>query len=110
VEEYCANDGVNLVFIILWVLANIAVISERVYHYMVLRPEVFAVLGHGATIARGAAAALKLDCALLLMTVLRNFLSFIRGTFLGDFLPIDKNIIHHRYIAWSIMFFAMCHM
>lgn len=109
IGDYFVNDGPKVVFIILWLLANIAVITERYYHYIVERPEIYAILGHGLTSARGSAAAIKLNCALLLCTVLRNFLSWLRGTFLGTYLPIDKNIIFHRYIAWSIAFFSFVH-
>jgi len=40
---------------------------------------------------------------------LRNFLSWLRATFIGSYLPIDKNIIFHRYIAWTIAFYAAAH-
>jgi hypothetical protein len=30
-SDYMVNDGVKLVFIVLWVLANIAVFGERFY-------------------------------------------------------------------------------
>lgn len=38
--------------------------------------ELFKILGHGITLARGAAAALKLDCTVLVLLVLRNLLSW----------------------------------
>lgn len=110
VSEYFVNDGPKLVFVVLWVLANIACFGERVYEYVWVKTEVYALFGEGVWIARGAAAGIKLNAALILMTVLRNFLSFVRGTFLGSYLPIDKNIIFHRYIAWTIAFWSAIHM
>jgi len=40
---------------------------------------------------------------------LRNFLSWLRGTWVGTHLPIDKNIIFHKGIAWVIMILTSIH-
>jgi predicted ferric reductase len=81
-------------------------ISEYKYE----RKDVFSILGEGAPFARGSAATIKLNSALMLVTMLRNFLSFIRGTFLGTYLPIDKNIVFHKWIGWTILLFTIIHM
>eukprot|EP01114_Cavostelium_apophysatum_P013973 TRINITY_DN3498_c0_g2_i1.p1 TRINITY_DN3498_c0_g2~~TRINITY_DN3498_c0_g2_i1.p1 ORF type:complete len:525 (+),score=130.81 TRINITY_DN3498_c0_g2_i1:127-1701(+) len=109
ISDYFVNDGVKLVFIVLWFIGNVACFSERYYQYTKVRTDVFDILGHGLPMARGAAAAIKLNTALLLCTVLRNFLSFLRGTFLGSVLPVDKNIVFHRYIAWTTLFWTAVH-
>ena len=36
----------------------------------------------------------------LCQTVLRNFLSFLRTTWVSAFIPLDKNIQFHKGIAW----------
>lgn len=66
-------------------------------------------MGQGVSIARGAANALKLNCAFILIPVLRNFLSFLRGTWVNNFIPIDKNIVFHKYIGWLIFLLVMMH-
>lgn len=71
--------------------------------------QAYAVLGQGVACARGAAAALKLDATFILLPVLRNFLSYLRGTWVNNFLPIDKNIVFHRYMGWVCMFWAVVH-
>jgi len=113
VSDYFVNDGVKIVWIILWFAGTSAAFLERYIHYY--KPDddkaPYAVLGQGLPMARGAAAALKLNTALLLVTMLRNFLSFIRGTWLGSLLPVDKSIVFHRYIAWTCAFFCcMAHL
>lgn len=124
-KDYFVNDGWKTVFIVLWVLANIAVFVDRYYVYCMSWEEPFAeeplnekeetlksvfnIMNVGVCIARGAAAGIKLNAALLMLAVLRNFLSWLRGTFLGTFLPIDKNIVFHRYLAWTVAFWAFVH-
>lgn len=72
--------------------------------------QAYAALGQGVAIARGCANALKFNCAFILVPVLRNFLSFLRGTWINNFLPIDKNIVFHKYIGALIMLLATGHM
>jgi len=107
IGDYFVNDGVKIVWVILWFLGTTAAFMERYIHY--LGTDQFTVLTHGVCMARGAAAAIKLNAALLLVTMLRNFLSWARGSFIGSLLPVDKNIVFHRYIAWCVAFFAGVH-
>ena len=67
------------------------------------------LMGLGVSFARGEAAALKLNCSFILIGVLRNFLSWLRGTWVNNYLPIDKNIIFHRRIGWAIAFWVLVH-
>ncbi|KYQ88705.1 superoxide-generating NADPH oxidase flavocytochrome [Tieghemostelium lacteum] len=109
VKKYWVNDGLKLVFLILFILGNIAIFAERFYHYKWVATDVFAILGYGGCFARGAAAMIKLDSAIILIPVLRNFLSWLRGTFINNYIPIDKNIIFHRFVAWVIAFATFMH-
>jgi len=110
-SDYMVNDGPKLVFIILWFFANVAFFVERYYYYRYVKKDgaVYEILGEGVTFARASAGCIKLNSALLLCTVLRNFLSWLRGTWMGNYLPIDKNIVFHRYLAWAILFFTFVH-
>jgi predicted ferric reductase len=76
------------------------------------RPVPFAAyqqLGQGVAIARGCANVLKLNCAFILIPVLRNFLSILRGTWVNNYLPIDKNIVFHKYIGAWILIMVLAH-
>ncbi len=120
VNDYLVNDGPKLVVIIVWLIANVAVMAERYYctfypystfefsrnfvgrhtftvtpsrfqyanifrkkdrvlihsDYTVTRANVFSLLGNGVTAARCTAASIKLNSALMLISVLRNMLSW----------------------------------
>jgi hypothetical protein len=108
--EYMIQEGPKMLFIIIWILANIAIVGERVYFYTVTRSDLLQLLGPQLPIARSSGAGIKLNSALVLVMVLRNFLSWVRGTFLGNYLPIDKNIVFHRNIAWAIAFYTALHL
>jgi len=108
-SDYFVNDGPKLILIVLWIGANLAVIFDTYNYYTVQSPSLYDFMGNGLTVARCAAASIKLNSALILVSVLRNFLSWLRGTFLGSYLPFDKNIIFHRYMAWTIAIMAFAH-
>eukprot|EP01113_Clastostelium_recurvatum_P047536 TRINITY_DN849_c0_g1_i1.p1 TRINITY_DN849_c0_g1~~TRINITY_DN849_c0_g1_i1.p1 ORF type:complete len:536 (+),score=150.99 TRINITY_DN849_c0_g1_i1:64-1671(+) len=110
VSNYWVNEGIKALWIGLWLLANIAVFLEVFFYYWKTRTEVFEVLGFSGSFARGSAAAIKLNGALIMLTVLRNFLSIIRSSFLSAVIPVDKNIVFHKGMAWAIAFWAGIHM
>ncbi|KAF9988643.1 hypothetical protein BGZ75_008982 [Mortierella antarctica] len=74
-------------------------------HYSKARADLGITLG----VSRGAAAVINLDCGLILFSVCRNLISLLRSTFLNDIVPFDKNILFHKTIAWSIVFFSVVH-
>ncbi|KAF9103109.1 hypothetical protein BGX27_010735 [Mortierella sp. AM989] len=45
----------------------------------------------------------------VLHEVCRNLISLLRSTFLNDIVPFDKNIMFHKTVAWSIVFFTVIH-
>eukprot|EP01118_Nematostelium_gracile_P004441 TRINITY_DN1519_c0_g2_i1.p1 TRINITY_DN1519_c0_g2~~TRINITY_DN1519_c0_g2_i1.p1 ORF type:complete len:645 (-),score=197.43 TRINITY_DN1519_c0_g2_i1:46-1980(-) len=111
VSVWWANDGPKWIWIVLWFLLNVALVVERFYHYTVVFRDGagFKLIGAGLPIARSSAAGIKVNCALMLIMVLRNFLSWVRTTVVGAFVPTDKNIIFHRYMAWVIAFYTFVH-
>eukprot|EP01129_Flabellula_baltica_P008710 TRINITY_DN3494_c0_g1_i1.p1 TRINITY_DN3494_c0_g1~~TRINITY_DN3494_c0_g1_i1.p1 ORF type:complete len:532 (-),score=96.35 TRINITY_DN3494_c0_g1_i1:27-1622(-) len=122
-QNYWVNDGVKLISIIIYVIINILIFAERFMFYFPLDIEfplweggnnlkgrqVQEVLGWGIPLARASGASLKLNSGVILIAVLRNFLSWLRGTFVGTYLPIDKNIVFHKGLAWIILGFATLH-
>jgi hypothetical protein len=90
-NDYMVNDGPKIVMIIIWILISLALFAERFYCncgnnanffeyffavYTLIQKQEFAVYGFGLPTARAAAQVLKFNSALLLITVLRNVLSW----------------------------------
>jgi hypothetical protein len=76
-------EGLKLLFVVVYVLANIGLFIYSYLKYFLAAPtgnpvtyEAFLALGQGVAIARGAANALKLNSAFILIPVLRNLLSW----------------------------------
>ncbi|KAM9970286.1 hypothetical protein ACTFIR_002136 [Dictyostelium discoideum] len=107
IQRYWVNEGNKLILVILYTLGNIAAFVYTFVHYY--NSPAFEIVGYGVCFARGCAQLLKLNCALILVPVLRNLLSFLRGTFLNNYVPFDKNIVFHKLIAWVICFATFGH-
>ena len=65
-----------------------------------------ALMSYGISVTRGAAAAMSFCFSLLLLTMLRNFTTFLRGTFLNLYAPFDSIVSFHKVIAWTALFFT----
>jgi hypothetical protein len=97
--------------IIIFALVNVALFAERFYLYCCTeeKMDVFDLFSWGLPIARGAAGPIKFNSAILLFTVMRNFLTFLRSTWVAKLLPLDKNIVFHKGFAWAIAFWVAVH-
>jgi len=91
----------------LWMIGNIAFFTWKFVQYK--DSKYFTLFKYGISISKGAAAVLSFNSALMLVTMLRNFLSAIRSSFIGDLIPVDKNIVFHRYMGYTIGIFATIH-
>eukprot|EP01127_Copromyxa_protea_P014318 TRINITY_DN3968_c0_g1_i1.p1 TRINITY_DN3968_c0_g1~~TRINITY_DN3968_c0_g1_i1.p1 ORF type:complete len:566 (-),score=129.27 TRINITY_DN3968_c0_g1_i1:52-1749(-) len=109
-NDWLVNNSAKLLLVLLVVAANIAVIAERLHHYLSGDGKKYTdVVGWGIPIARASAAAIKLDSGLILICVLRNFLSWVRSTWVGSYLPIDDNIKFHKYLGWVLATLSSIH-
>ncbi len=60
-------------------------------------------------IARGAGACLNLNGALVLIPMMRTFLTWIRKSFLAVFVPVDRAVDIHKLIGQAIFLFTIIH-
>ncbi|XP_064628369.1 cytochrome b-245 heavy chain-like [Lineus longissimus] len=72
-----------------------------------------ALVGLGLPFARGAAACLNFNCALILLPVCRNLITFVRGSCLcckrNMRRQLDKNITFHKTVAYMICLHTAIH-
>ena len=52
---------------------------------------------------------INLNCAVLLFSVCRNIISFLRATILNKIVPFDEAIVFHKIVAVSICFWTFVH-
>ncbi|HKP60717.1 MAG TPA: ferric reductase-like transmembrane domain-containing protein [Polyangiales bacterium] len=97
------NSAGALAILATWLLLNGVLFARAV--------ETYAAAGAslGLSLARGAGACLKLNCALMLLPVLRLTLTWIRRARRLRALPVDDAIAFHRLLGWAVLGFALLH-
>lgn len=60
-------------------------------------------------IARGGGACLNFNGMLILIPMMRTFLTWIRKSFLFAFVPVDENVEIHKWVGRVMFFFALVH-
>ncbi|ESO02032.1 hypothetical protein HELRODRAFT_66368, partial [Helobdella robusta] len=106
---------------IIWLIGNClafgltfsSYVNKREYAYL------FSLLGYSIAISRGAAVALNLNCALVLLPVCRKSLSFVRSCICSaraqnyfcnvSRQQLDHHILFHKIIAYAICFWTVVH-
>ncbi|KAK3157934.1 hypothetical protein QOZ80_2AG0130450 [Eleusine coracana subsp. coracana] len=91
----------------LWLALNLGLFAYKFEQYK--RRAVFQVMGYCVCAAKGAAEALKLDMALILLPVCRNTLTRLRSTSLSEVIPFDDNINFHKVMAMFIVLATAVH-
>ena len=64
------------------------------------------LVNYGVSFTRGAAAGQAFTFSLLLLTMVRNTITFLRGTVLNHYVPFDSIVSFHKIVAWTALFFT----
>ncbi|PFX22929.1 NADPH oxidase 3 [Stylophora pistillata] len=113
---FSRNDIARYLFVIIWMSVNAALFAStymkygttKKYHYLRI------IIKGGLPYARGAAMVLNFNCMLILLSMCRNIISFIRSNlncgWCGSIISLlDKNITFHKYCAYTICLFTVVH-
>ncbi|GAB1608543.1 dual oxidase isoform X1 [Argonauta hians] len=110
-KNFVDNYRQHIFFIILLYTFTLGVFAERFYYYTVENEHTGfrRIMSYGLSLTRGAAASMSFNFSLLLLTMCRNLITFLRGTFLNLYIPFDSNVAFHKLVAWNALFFTALH-
>ncbi|MDF1750622.1 MAG: ferric reductase-like transmembrane domain-containing protein [Alphaproteobacteria bacterium] len=97
------NDRPWLILMLVYAVANVWMFRSGVLAEIHLGSDIF------TQIAQGAAACLKLNGAIILISMLRHSLTFLRRTWFGPFLPLDHAIAFHKIVGHVAFLCAVVH-
>ncbi|XP_069170298.1 NADPH oxidase 5 isoform X2 [Procambarus clarkii] len=98
---WARNNAPALVFTALFVGVNAVVFLTRAYQYSDTN-----LLEMGA---RACGQCLNLDCALLLLLILRRTMTRLRNSSLGHVLPCDQHVHFHKMAGWTVFLLSILH-
>jgi predicted ferric reductase/Ca2+-binding EF-hand superfamily protein len=91
------------ILILVYIALNAWLFRSAQSHYAAIGANVY------IQIARGAGACLNLNGALILVPMMRTFLTWIRKSFLAVFVPVDHAVDIHRIIGQVMFAFSIIH-
>jgi dual oxidase len=109
--RYIENQKLQIFYFTLFMLVTAAIFVERAYYYSVEREHagLRRIAGYGVTITRGAASGMMWTYSILLLTMARNFITYLRETIFNNYIPFDSYIDAHKIIALTALFFTIMH-
>ncbi|KAJ7300204.1 hypothetical protein O6H91_06G050500 [Diphasiastrum complanatum] len=106
--KYLLDENWKRVWVIMvWLVAMAGLFSWKFYQYR--QRGAYEIMGYCVCTAKGAAETLKLNMALILLPVCRNFITWMRSTWLSKIVPFDDNINFHKVIAVGIATGVLVH-
>ena len=67
------------------------------------------IMGLGIAISRGSAASLSFCYCLLLLSVSKNIITWMKGLSLHQYIPLDSHLQFHKVCAITALFFSIVH-
>ncbi len=111
VVKYIENQRLQIFYFILFMLVCAGIFIERGYYYSVETEHagIRRVTGFGLTVSRGSASAMMFAYSVLLLTMSRNLITFLRETTFNYYIPFDSYIDAHKIVALTALFFTFIH-
>ena len=108
---YLENYRQCIFYIFVFYVITFALFMERFVYYafMAEHRDLRHVMGIGIAVTRGAASSLSFCYSLLLLTVCRNLITKMKEWAFNQYIPLDSNIIFHKIVACTALFFSVLH-
>ena len=103
------NHQVEIWWMTIYVLLNVASLVWKYHRYCYLRPSAFALSGRGLCVARGMAQVCLLNALLVLLPLCRGLMQFLRGTVLHQYIPFDHAIVFHKITGYMFVVAGLIH-
>lgn len=97
--DFLLENWKRIWILLLWFSANMLLFGWKFFQYK--HRTAFEVMGYCVCVAKGAAEALKLNMAIILLPVCRNTITRLRSTFISSVVPFDDNINFHKVYSLS---------
>ncbi|XP_068705998.1 cytochrome b-245 heavy chain-like [Montipora foliosa] len=111
--KFAVNELARYIVIIAWMAINIYLFASSFIELNTGARNIYlrVIVKDGLAFARASAAVLNFNCMLILLTMSRNLLSFIRGIGCGHSVLrfLDKHKTFHKYIAYMICLQTVIH-
>ncbi|KAL9643136.1 hypothetical protein ABK040_001626 [Willaertia magna] len=113
--NYWSAEGKKLIIVSIWVICNFVLFCEAFIRYFIqLQPSATdapprPLVPFYVATARGFGQLLNFNCALLILPTMRTLLNVLYSLKFGTIIPLDKNLVFHRFLAYWIVICTIGH-
>ena len=109
--RYVENYKLHIFYLSIFFLVNAGIFVERAYYYSIEREHagLRRIAGYGVTVTRGAASTQMFCYSVLLLTMARNLITYLRETIFNYYIPFDSYISFHKIVALTALLFTIMH-
>ena len=109
--RFVENRRLNIFYLSLFFLITAGIFIERAYYYSTETEQggLRRIAGYGVTITRGAASGMMWTYSVLLITMSRNLITYLRETPFHYYVPFDSYISFHKIVAFTALLFTIMH-
>ncbi|XP_075064233.1 dual oxidase 1-like [Mixophyes fleayi] len=110
-KHFIENYRRHIVCVVIFYGISAWLFLERAYYYAFESQHsgIAEVTLPGIIVSRGAAASISFMFSYILLTMCRNLITFLRETFLNQYIPFDAAVEFHRLIAKSALLLTVFH-
>ncbi|XP_073474996.1 dual oxidase 1-like isoform X2 [Aquarana catesbeiana] len=110
-KRFIENYRRHIVCVVIFYGISAGLFIERAYHYTFESQHIgiAEVTLPGIIVSRGSAASISFMFAYILLTMCRNLITFLRETFLNQYIPFDAAVDFHRLIAKTALILTVLH-
>ncbi|XP_069837992.1 dual oxidase 1-like [Dendropsophus ebraccatus] len=110
-KRFIENYRRHIVCVVIFYGISIGLFLERAYYYAFESHHtgIGEVTLPGIIVSRGTAASISFMFSYLLLTMCRNLITFLRETFLNQYIPFDAAVDFHRLVAKTAVILTVLH-
>lgn len=101
----------DIVYLLMFYVIVAVLFFERfiMYSFLSEHMDLRHVMGFGISITRGSAASLSFCYAMLLLSMCRNIMTWIRTMGVREYIPLDSHVKFHKIVAMTALVMTMLH-
>ncbi|XP_041442661.1 dual oxidase 1 isoform X2 [Xenopus laevis] len=110
-RRFIENYRRHIICVVIFYGISIGLFVERAHHYAFESHHrgISEVTMPGIIVARGTAASISFMFSYILLTMCRNLITFLRETFLNQYIPFDAAVDFHRLVAKTAIVLTVLH-
>lgn len=101
----------DIVYLLMFFVTVVVLFLERfiIYWFLSEHMDLRHVMGIGIAITRGSAASLSFCYAMLLLSMCRNIMTWIRTMGVREYIPLDSHVKFHKIVAMTALVMTVLH-